>query len=73
MQDAVDGQIRVSVRSFVGKSCVRSVPKLSPPVQPQSALTQNSHVNDPYVPTIESLPATPPNTRPAIPSVPGAL
>lgn len=73
MQDVVDGQIRVSVRSFAGKSCVRGVPKLSPPVQPQSALTQNRPVIVRYRPTIGSLPAIPPNIRPATPSVPGAL
>ena len=69
----VDGQIRVSVRSFAGKSCVRGVPKLSPPVQPQSALTQNTPVNDPYGPTIGSLLSILTNIRPAIPIVPGAL
>lgn len=73
MQGVVDGQIRVSVLSFAGKSCVRGVPKLSPPVQSQSASPQISPVNDPYRRTSESLPAIPPNTRPAIPIVPGAL
>ena len=70
---ATDGPIRWSVRSFAGGSSVRVVPKLGPLTQRQSLSPSKQPVIVPYRPSSESLTAIPPNTRPSIPIVPGAL